>query len=482
MRSPATLACGLPSPSTLTPLARSVAERLRRCRRRRARNGGCRPWDCAPGISPPANPAATAPSARSWPPPSSTRRAARPAPALTMRGAGLEPVPVGQQLRGGRFEVRHHDRDVAEAGDHHAPCPAATARSPRRRGRARPRGPRRCAGRASAAARRTDGSVSENLNGMPSIFSAPMVGCSTVSTMSRAAVCGSASASATELILPHGTPAALSLREPGVGVVALERLVDHAVDRARGSRPAARLVVKRGSSAHSGWPSTSAVRANWPSLPTASAIMASVGLVGGVGHDARMAVAEAAAALAGHQHVGGDVDQHGERGLVERDLDLLALAGALARVERRQDRVARQHAGADVDDGDAVLGRPAVRLAADAHQAGLGLQDEVVAGQRRLRPARAVAGDRAAHHARRVALEPGVVEAPFVERAELEIVDQHVGLGDQPRQDLLPGRARQVERDRALVAVDAEEIRRLAVGERRAPAAGVVAACRAARP
>src|SRR5262249_58657009 len=44
---------------------------------------------------------------------------------------------------------------------------------------------------------RTEHSVSENLNGMPSIFSAPMVGCSTVSTILRASVCGSARATAT---------------------------------------------------------------------------------------------------------------------------------------------------------------------------------------------------------------------------------------------------------------------------------------------
>ena len=75
----------------------------------------------------------------------------------------------------------------------------------------------------------------------------------------------------------------------------------------------------------------------------------------------------------------------------------------------------------------------AVGLAADAHQAGLGLQDEVVAGQRRLRPARAVAGDRAAHHARRVRLEPVVGEAPLLERAELEVLDQHVGLARSAR-------------------------------------------------
>src|SRR5712691_597854 len=59
--------------------------------------------------------------------------------------------------------------------------------------------------------RRTEQAVSENLNGIPSIRKAPTVGCSTVSIMARAAVCGSSSASATELILAQGTPTALSL-------------------------------------------------------------------------------------------------------------------------------------------------------------------------------------------------------------------------------------------------------------------------------
>ena len=188
-----------------------------------------------------------------------------------------------------------------------------------------------------------------------------------------------------------------------------------------------------------------------------------------------MAVAEPAAALAGHQHVRRHIDQHRQRRLVERDFDLLALAGAGSCIERREDRVAGQHAGADIDDRDAVLGRPAVGCAGDAHQPGLGLQDEVVAGERRFRSARAVTGDRAAHQLRRVLLEPRVGEAPLVERADLEVVHQHVGLRDQRGEHLLSRLRRHVERDRTLVAVDAEKIRGLARGKRRSPGAGVVA-------
>jgi hypothetical protein len=108
----------------------------------------------------------------------------------------------------------------------------------------------------------------------------------------------------------------------------------------------------------------------------------------------------------------------------------------------------------------------------------VGPQNEVVAGQRRLGTAGAVAGDGAPHEPRRIRLEPGVGEAPLVERAEFEVIDQHVGIRDQLLQYLLALGARHVERDRALVSVGAEEISRLAGRERRAPAAGVVARAR----
>ena len=51
-------------------------------------------------------------------------------------------------------------------------------------------------------------------------------------------------------------------------------------------------------------------------------------------------------------------------------------------------------------------------VAADAHEARLRLQDEVVAGQPRLRPGRAIARDRAANHARRMRLQPLVRRSP----------------------------------------------------------------------
>ena len=202
------------------------------------------------------------------------------------------------------------------------------------------------------------------------------------------------------------------------------------------------------------------------------------GAIGRIGHDARMTIAEPAAALAGDEHIRSNVDQHRQRRLIERDLDLLAFAGAMARVQRREDGIACQHPGADIHDRHAVFGGNAILFAADAHQPGLGLQNEVVARLRGLGPARAIAGDRAAHHLGRVRFEPRVAKAPFFQRAELEVVDQNVGLLDQPGENLLPRRGGQIDGQRTLVAVDAQKIGRFACRERRAPAAGVVAGTR----
>ncbi len=208
-----------------------------------------------------------------------------------------------------------------------------------------------------------------------------------VSIMPRAAVCGSSSAPATELILPHGTPTALSLPSQASALSRASASPTIPSTAARFSTRA-RLAAKRGSlgpfrmAEHLGGAGELGVVADRQRHHGVG------GAIGGVGHDARMAVAEPAAALAGDQHVRRDIDQHGERRRIERDVDLLALAGAMARVERRQDRVARQHAGADIDDRHAVFGRAAILLAADAHQAGLGLQDEVVARLRGLGAAR----------------------------------------------------------------------------------------------
>ena len=74
-----------------------------------------------------------------------------------------------------------------------------------------------------------------------------------------------------------------------------------------------------------------------------------------------------------------------------------------------------------------------------------------------------------------MALEPCIREAPFLERAHSEIVDQYVSLFDQTGEDFLSRRHGHVERQRALVAIDAQKIHGLAGEEGRTPSARIVA-------
>src|SRR6476660_4326744 len=151
-----------------------------------------------------------------------------------------------------------------------------------------------------------------------------------------------------------GTAHRLELVEPGIGIVVRKRLVDEAVDHV--------AVLDAGAVAGEAWVLRPFGMAKHLGDAPELALVADPdgdhrvgGLIGRVGDDAGMAVAEAAGVAARGQVVRGDIDEHRERGLVQRELDLLALAGAMAGIERGEDGVAREHPGADVDDRDAVF-------------------------------------------------------------------------------------------------------------------------------
>ena len=151
----------------------------------------------------------------------------------------------------------------------------------------------------SGGARRTEAGVSENLNGMPSSRAGRPAGCSTVSIIWRAAVCGSSSACATVLMRPHGMPAAFSLasqasapcRRRAPALIASSTVV--AVDHAVAVRGEARILGPLGMAEHVGEAGELRIVAD------ADRDHGVGGAIGRVGHDARMAVAEAAAVLAG---------------------------------------------------------------------------------------------------------------------------------------------------------------------------------------
>jgi len=72
-----------------------------------------------------------------------------------------------------------------------------------------------------------------------------------------------------------------------------------------------------------------------------------------------------------------------------------------------------------------------------------------------------------------------VADAESVERADPEVLDDHVGRGDQRAEGGRPRRRLQIERDAPLVAIEAEEARTIgAAGREGAESPGVVASGR----
>lgn len=92
-----------------------------------------------------------------------------------------------------------------------------------------------------------------------------------------------------------------------------------------------------------------------------------------------------------------------------------------------------------------------------------------------VRSVRAESGDAAVDQRGKLRAQEVVADAPLVEGAGLEVLDQHVGgLSDFMANGAAAVR-REVEADRTLVAVGADEIGRVVVVKRRAPVAGLVA-------
>src|SRR5690349_14315214 len=72
-------------------------------------------------------------------------------------------------------------------------------------------------------------------------------------------------------------------------------------------------------------------------------------------------------------------------------------------------------------------------------------------------------------------VEPGIGEAPFGQRTELEIIHEYVGFFRQCREDRLPRLDREIERQRPLVAIGAEIVSRLTTNKGRSPGTGIIA-------
>ncbi|KAF5299039.1 hypothetical protein FQA39_LY19195 [Lamprigera yunnana] len=176
-----------------------------------------------------------------------------------------------------------------------------------------------------------------------------------------------------------------------------------------------------------------------------------------VGRDTRVDVACALRYVACVEVAHGLVGQHGHAYVEQGHVDVLAFAAAVARIQRGQDGAAREDAGEHISHRYAHFQRAAARftvgVAGDAHQAAHGLHHQVVARTRRVGAGLAEAGDGAVDEARVDFLQAVVIQAIGFEPADLEVLDQDVGLfGHLDDQRLAFGRCH-VDGDAALVAV-----------------------------
>ena len=133
-------------------------------------------------------------------------------------------------------------------------------------------------------------------------------------------------------------------------------------------------------------------------------------------------------------------------------------------------------AGEHVDERDADLVRRPVLRAGDRHQPALGLGHEVVSRPAGRLAARAEAGDRAVDDARVARAHLLVADPEPVGAADLEVLDHRVGARAQLEGERAPLLLREVDRARALAAVDRQVVGRLPAGERRPPGARLVTA------
>ena len=172
----------------------------------------------------------------------------------------------------------------------------------------------------------------------------------------------------------------------------------------------------------------------------------------------------------------GLVDHPGQRRGQQVGLHVLPGAGGGPVVQGGHDAERGVQPGDHVEDRDPGPERRPVRVTGQAHQPGHGLHHEVIPGQV-LAAARAEAADRGVDDARVRRADRLVVQPVAGQPAGLEVLHEHVRPPGQLLRGGQVGLVLQVQRDRALVPVDGQEVGGPAlVVHRRHPLPGVVAA------
>ena len=147
------------------------------------------------------------------------------------------------------------------------------------------------------------------------------------------------------------------------------------------------------------------------------------------------------------------VDRRGQ----QVDLDPTAPAVAPAAHQRGQDAHGQQRRAVVVGGGDTDRARALLSAAGDRHQAGEGLDQQVLARALGVGPVRPVAGGGGVDQPRVVGLERLESEAQPVHDAGPEVLGEHVGARRQLARDLEARGRFEVEGQRTLVAVAGQE-------------------------
>ncbi len=151
------------------------------------------------------------------------------------------------------------------------------------------------------------------------------------------------------------------------------------------------------------------------------------------------------------------------------------LVVAFAPQQPGQDADHRVQAADDVGDRRADPHGLTRLGAGDGQQAGATLDDHVVGRSVGVGPRIPEAGAGDVHQPLVEGAEPPVVEPQPRQHARAEALDQHVGRPKQIGEYLAPGLVLEVQRDRTLAAVEADEVAGSAAGQERAEPARVVA-------
>ena len=211
-----------------------------------------------------------------------------------------------------------------------------------------------------------------------------------------------------------------------------------------------------------------------------------------VGHDARMAVAQAARDASAREKIAGLIREQRHHRVEHRDVHVLPAAGSFTREQRHRGAVRGKHTRHDVGNRHAEAERRTLRGSRDAHQAALALHHGVVSRLMASRSGLPESRDRAIHEARMRRVQRVEVEPHLGERARAEILDQHIAFRDEPVENRAPVGLLEIQRDAFFVSIDAQEIGALAlvrgvpiartlrdgVQEGRSPGARVIALAR----